>query len=509
MLKELGLGSITERDCHIEKVNNAPPIMKRLEGREVNIDELNYLSKRLDDFKPDELATYSALAEAHDYRDITELINLCDSIQNALTITEFGDKTMIGIQYAMHKLDEDATIEEIERIDVLNEADELLNMPSKVTSYGVVYDLGFQLSNKYEGKNLPDYKQAGTLLDVNVIALKQPSAVQTFHLPESALYISRMLQRIGISNEDEYTLEVIDENAPLEIVSQLDYSKEKLSDLNNMTNEFRELFSRDEDMFRAVCLYAKPRSVEQMRTLAGNLELFEFVPGVHNAEEYGKYIIQDSGHFEYTPELEEYIDFARYGNDRIAWYKGQFTELGYIGYSGISSLDKLMGKEQTRELKLYMPLKADFIDNDRWEEYEDNYIELYGDELAEYEEQISQAIEANTRPEEKERGLMHWYRKADSLNEKVKSARFTVESRYGQLYGVAQCEVIGELNSAELKTLKDYITGQASDGWGEGFEQNEIEVDNGSIFVHLWDSGSGWFIQTEDELPEPEMGMKF
>jgi hypothetical protein len=276
-----------------------------------------------------------------------------------------------------------------------------------------------------------------------------------------------------------------------------------------MTNEFRELFNRDEDMFRAVCLYAKPRSVEQMRTLARNLELFEFVPGVHNAEEYGKYIIQDSGHFEYTSELEEYIDFARYGNDRIAWYKGQFTELGYIGYSGIGSLDKLLGKEQSRELKLYMPLKADFIDNDRWEEYEDNYIELYGDELAEYEEQISQAIEANTRPEEKERGLMHWYRKADSLNEKVMSARFAVESRYGQLYGVAQCEVIGELNSAELRTLKDYITGQASDGCGEGLEQNEIEVDDGSIFVHLWDSGSGWFIQTEDELPEPEMGMKF
>jgi hypothetical protein len=145
-------------------------------------------------------------------------------------------------------------------------------MPSKVTSYGVVYDLGFQLSKTYDGKKLPDYKQDGTLLDVNVIALKQPSAVQTFHLPESALYINRMLQRIGISHEDEYTLEVIDENAPLEIVSQLDYSKEKLSDLNNMTNEFRELFNRDEDMFRAVCLYAKPQSVAQMRTLARNLD---------------------------------------------------------------------------------------------------------------------------------------------------------------------------------------------------------------------------------------------
>ena len=62
-----------------------------------------------------------------------------------------------------------------------------------------------------------------------------------------------------------------------------------------------------------------------------------------------------------------------------------------------------------------------------------------GRTLLDYENPILGALVKERMPEEKERGLMHWYGKQDSVDSKVRSAVFTVEEKNGQLWGVAEC----------------------------------------------------------------------
>ena len=155
-------------------------------------------------------------------------------------------------------------------------------------------------------------------------------------------------------------------------------------------------------------------------------------------------------------------------------------------------------------MKLYMPLSADLYQSDDYGDMEPDGTPLEGKDLRAYEDAILAALVKNRMPEETERGIMHWYGRNDSVDDKVKSVVFTAEERNGRLWGVAECRVVGTLTPEELFALKEYITGQAADGWGEGFEQREIDVGDGELYVHLW-SWDDWDIQTEEEQFGPRL----
>ena len=72
-------------------------------------------------------------------------------------------------------------------------------------------------------------------------------------------------------------------------------------------------------------------------------------------------------------------------------------------------------------LKLYMPLTADFYPRDEWGDMSEEGEEWDSRTLLDYEAQILGALVKERMPEEKERGLMHWYGKQDSVDSKVRS----------------------------------------------------------------------------------------
>lgn len=184
----------------------------------------------------------------------------------------------------------------------------------------------------------------------------------------------------------------------------------------------------------------------------------------------------------------------------VQWDSGEYLGIS-VGQDHFS-----VSPPEAHTMKLYMPLTADLYERNDWGDMEDEPTELDGRSLTSYADKITAALIHNRMDEEAERGIMQWYHEDDGVDRKVRSVVFNAEERNGELWGVAECRVAGELEPQELDALKDYISGQASDGWGEGFEQREIDLDHGAeLYVHLWSFDNDWSIQTEQERFGPRI----
>lgn len=56
LVEALEIGKVSARDCRVDEISGGWPILGRLEGTNIDLDELDYLAKRLDSFDDGEAA---------------------------------------------------------------------------------------------------------------------------------------------------------------------------------------------------------------------------------------------------------------------------------------------------------------------------------------------------------------------------------------------------------------------------------------------------------------------
>ena len=133
--------------------------------------------------------------------------------------------------------------------------------------------------------------------------------------------------------------------------------------------------------------------------------------------------------------------------------------------------------EETYELKLYSPITGHLMEDDQ-DDFDAAYYDYEGTPLSPYEMTafeavVKEAIEDEKLPEEAERGLMEYYygHEPASVDAKVLSAFVDAEVYENKLWGVLKCTLKEPLTNEEIAALKEYASGQYSDGYGEGFGQ--------------------------------------
>ena len=159
---------------------------------------------------------------------------------------------------------------------------------------------------------------------------------------------------------------------------------------------------------------------------------------------------------------------------------------------------------QSVTTKYYCPLTIQVYGTKSWGEVDEDGYEEDSAFAARHEDVIRQCFAEYNSIDEN--NMAEYFDGNNVVSEKLRSVEWGFERRNGELYGCITVQTAGPLTEDEEQDLKEWISGQNSDGLGEGFEQREIYFEGGHrgafMYVSLWSPDDDYFIDNQDEFED-------
>ena len=339
-LNMIGVGITTEKNCLVDKISGDEGALQQLTGQCVNADEVQYLAKRMDSFDKKELQTFRAVAQSEQLTEVKDLINLTFNLHCHCLVSDFSDVEAIGKNFEFSRRMA-MTMGELEQTDFAEIGRKIIGeKKGAITPYGVLYATGNQPELLYNGEQFPHYSYLGD--DVALVALEAETPggemkTEYLYLPCWEVEIQKAVNRLGLQNAAQCHAVLECENIGIyihQIFTEDHPLSEHLETLNILARDYRGFDEQGRNAFHAIVDMVMPKTPEDIALLADNYYEFTVVPGVQSPTEYGRHMIVDSGRYEFDENLEDYIDFKRYGEQRVRDEGGSFTDYGYIAYRG-------------------------------------------------------------------------------------------------------------------------------------------------------------------------------
>ena len=306
-----------------------PEELNFLQDRFVNLDEVNFLGKRMDGFFGDEEYQFYEEMKSEGFDTLPDLINLSFNLNRYPLIRDISDMGKIGREYLLTVKgclpaddEDDPKYAEFGR--------KLIQSGKGVfTEHGLLFvDENTPFQKLYDGQVFPPYVYEEMLC---FLRAEYNGKTEFLYLPCEEKAIDKALARLGAAPENaKITLEDFSVNNPkwFERLKQI-VADEGVYELNKLASAVN---SADMDMEKlwAVAEYGKAEDAKQLARLAENLDCFTFIVGASNYEEVGIYVTENNADFSVNPSVEKFFDYKAFGKYIGDAYYGEFVDGGFI-----------------------------------------------------------------------------------------------------------------------------------------------------------------------------------
>ena len=328
-LERIHAEDVTPLELYVSEVV-FPEELGCLQDRFVNLDEVNFLGKRMDGFFGDEEYQFYEAMKSEGFDTLPDLINLSFNLNRYPLIRDISDMGKIGREYLLTVKgclpaddEDDPKYAEFGR--------KLIQSGKGVfTEHGLLFvDESTPFQKLYDGQVFPPY-----VYDSDVLCIARADyngKSEYLYLPCEEKAIDKALARLGTALENaKITLEDFSVNNPkwFERFKQI-ATDEGVYELNGLANAIN---SADTDLKKLwlVAEYAEVEEAGQLARLAENIGCFKVIEDVSDYEDVGRYIGDNNNCYALHPELEDYFDFSGFGEHIAEEYGGKFVGGNFI-----------------------------------------------------------------------------------------------------------------------------------------------------------------------------------
>lgn len=323
----------------------------------VNLDEINYLAKRMDSFDQKELFSFFAAVEAGDYISTKDLINLTFNLNCYTLIRDVSNLKSVGRNYVLCR-EVAISADELEKTDLEKIGRELLSTGKGIpTNYGLLFrneDVAFE--DVYKGKGFPPYYYTGG--EVLGVEIKKNGEKDYIYFPCEKTEIERALKRIGAGDiiECSKNIDFCGGDKEWEKYFNDLLQKNDIESLNAISSAINRLSSNSdaisENLYKlsSVMEFAGVTFDDTVKVirLARCLEEFCYYREMKDDEMLGR-TLKEQEYCDIPDSMDKYMDYERYARDFLEEKGGAYTKNGDVVYlREDQSLSEILGENDIK-----------------------------------------------------------------------------------------------------------------------------------------------------------------
>lgn len=326
-----------------------PEEFSALKNWYVNLDELNYLARRMESFDTLEYDQFLIGITKLDSKEVKDLINLTFNLNHFTLCQDVSSYGKIGRAYVLNT---EGSVPAYDEDDPKYAAigKELIDRGlAQITAKGLlIYNPFEKLTEVYDGQTFPEYYYESTLASAEV---GYNDRTELILLPGEELAIKKALARLGAPSDQDceikFSLQNGDGNAWEERIEGIIRS-EGLYAANKMLHSL-DTGDMDWDKLTAAVELADVKSAANIAAVAEDLEEFGFLSDAKDESDIGHFLVDNVDEYGMNIEMEDYFDFSGFGEHFAEEHDGQFVNGGFVYFDSDRTLDEFLEELESED----------------------------------------------------------------------------------------------------------------------------------------------------------------